>query len=276
MWRVTVGPVQSRLKCCSSKMDDTSKCSVFAYKGFVLLPPFSRVRPRYPSNQSLYSSGKYRSLSRDLSCVFASSERVSWSCDLMYRNDRFLYNLIYLSVWYWSYDGVRETSDIVLLQIWQPENCSISFFCSDSSHGQDQRILKTAAMSTPFPIYDGLLTVPGDGWIPPFTSLLCPLRVLFAHTLPPSDLIWYRVTSEGENSVCVKIVFLRSVLRLKVTANVVPSLSTPSTLMMGAIRSSETSVFTRATLRHIPEDSILHSHHRENFKSCMVLTGCAL
>jgi hypothetical protein len=40
-----------------------------------------------------------------------------------------------------------------------------------------------------------------------------------------------------------------------------------STLKMGAIRSSETSVHTRSTRRHIPEDGILHSHRNENLKS---------
>jgi hypothetical protein len=39
------------------------------------------------------------------------------------------------------------------------------------------------------------------------------------------------------------------------------------TLMMEAIRSSETTVLTRATGRHIPEDGILHGHHRESLKS---------
>jgi hypothetical protein len=40
-----------------------------------------------------------------------------------------------------------------------------------------------------------------------------------------------------------------------------------STLKMEAIRSSEMSVNTISTLRHIPEDDILHNHRRENLKS---------
>jgi hypothetical protein len=37
--------------------------------------------------------------------------------------------------------------------------------------------------------------------------------------------------------------------------------------MMETVRSSETPVLTGATLRNIPEDGILHTHRRENFKS---------
>jgi hypothetical protein len=44
---------------------------------------------------------------------------------------------------------------------------------------------------------------------------------------------------------------------------------------MKAIRFSETSVFTRATRHHIPEEGILHSHRRENLKSYIALTGWA-
>jgi hypothetical protein len=67
------------------------------------------------------------------------------------------------------------------------------------------------------------------------------------------------------------ILFLRIVLQLLVTANVVPSSLILSILMMEEMRFSETSVFTRATRLHIPEDGIVHSHRRENPKSYVVL-----
>jgi hypothetical protein len=59
-----------------------------------------------------------------------------------------------------------------------------------------------------------------------------------------------------------------SVLRLLITAKVFPSSPVFITLIMEAIRSSETSVLRRPARRNILEDGTF-SHGRENHKSYM-------
>jgi hypothetical protein len=71
-------------------------------------------------------------------------------------------------------------------------------------------------------------------------------------------------------------IFLRSVRRLLVRANVVPSSPILVTLMMEALNSYGTSAVTGVTWRDIPEDTILHSYRCEDLKSYIALTGRAL
>jgi hypothetical protein len=63
---------------------------------------------------------------------------------------------------------------------------------------------------------------------------------------------------------------------LLVTASVVPSSPILVIAMNEALRSTETSVLTRATRHNIPEDGILHSYCRENLESYIALTGWAV
>jgi hypothetical protein len=96
-------------------------------------------------------------------------------------------------------------------------------------------------------------------------------------TLPPSRSL----VSHSFASFLILLMFIHSRLQLLVTANV-PSSLILSTLIIEGIRSSETSVLTKATQRHTPEDGILHSHHCETLKSYILLVnfhycrGCVL
>jgi hypothetical protein len=69
------------------------------------------------------------------------------------------------------------------------------------------------------------------------------------------DLVWTDVSEKG----------IASIFRVEKSW-----LADFSTLKMGAISSSETSVHTKCTRRQIPEDGIIHSHRHENLKSYTV------
>jgi hypothetical protein len=64
------------------------------------------------------------------------------------------------------------------------------------------------------------------------------------------------VTGIGEPGTTLAVTSARRTLRLLVTVNVVPGSPILVTLMMEALRSSETSVLTTSTQRNIPEEGM--------------------
>jgi hypothetical protein len=86
----------------------------------------------------------------------------------------------------------------------------------------------------------------------------------------------YRLNNQGEKNQRARKSVSSNYQPKHATANAVPSSLILFTLMIQAIRPSETSVLTRGTWHKIPEDDILHSHRRENLKSYIALTGWTL
>jgi hypothetical protein len=73
--------------------------------------------------------------------------------------------------------------------------------------------------------------------------------------------------SEERTTAIIRLTRICELVTLAVTSNRRTLRRNTVTLMMEALRSSETSAHTRAIQRNIPEDGFLHSHRRENLKS---------
>jgi hypothetical protein len=105
------------------------------------------------------------------------------------------------------------------------------------------------------------------------SGMLCRVALVRTDVSEERSASIIRVTRIGELRTTLAItsnhvtVFLCTMCRLLVMANVVTSSPIFITLIMEALRSSETSVLTRATQCNITEDVILHSHCLENLKS---------
>jgi hypothetical protein len=91
-------------------------------------------------------------------------------------------------------------------------------------------------------------------------------RVALVRTDVPEELSSSIIRATTVSHRKVAVTSNRRTLRLLVTAKA-PSSPILATLIMEAIRSSETSVLTRATCRNNPEDTILYCRRREYLKS---------
>jgi hypothetical protein len=81
--------------------------------------------------------------------------------------------------------------------------------------------------------------------------------------------------SEERSASIVRVTRICELGTFAVTSNL-RTLRILVTQMMEALTSSETLVLTRATLRNMPEDDILHSHRHEKLKSHTIFSSYIL
>jgi hypothetical protein len=87
--------------------------------------------------------------------------------------------------------------------------------------------------------------------------MLCSVAFVRTEVSEELSASFIRVTRIGELGTTLAVTSNRRTLRRNILV----------TMMKQALSFSETLVLTRATRRNIPEDTILHSHRRENLKS---------
>jgi hypothetical protein len=112
----------------------------------------------------------------------------------------------------------------------------------------------------------------------PYTHLIRHSFTSALHSLNPQNfgLIHRRILDKlGQHTKLTGWNYEESSLQGCVHAGLLADFFLSSTLKIEAIRSSETSVNTTSTRRHIQEDCFLHSHLRENLKS-YILAGTIL
>jgi hypothetical protein len=102
------------------------------------------------------------------------------------------------------------------------------------------------------------------------SGMLCHVALVRSDVSEEHITSIIRVTRISKLRTMIAVTSNCSMLQLLVTSTVIPSSLILVTLIVEAIRSSETSVLTRATWCNIPEDGIFHSHCHENLKSYMV------
>jgi hypothetical protein len=168
-----------------------------------------------------------------------------------------------------SLDEVSNTEDkaeslIIALNLQKPQKYTIASYFKSEPHTMPHKLVR-------WPLrwhWDR------NTWRMVSSGMLHCVALVRPDVSEEPSAFFIRVTRIGELGTTLAVtsnrrtlVFFLSVRRLLVTSSAVPSLSILVTLMKEALGSFETSVLTRTTQRNTPEDTILNSHRRENFKS---------